>query len=326
MSLKGDISSSGMSLGLGNNLRLLTHDVDGDGDEDLVVGNGGGTLLYFEKGSGGFNKKTGDDNPFDGIDPGANSAPAIDENGNLFIGYNNNGLRVNYYEKDDSGDYVQKTGNQNPLDGFTVNPVGVGPVLHFVELVDYEDNNAGGLFSNTASGYGKELVIGGVIGAAVGGGDDIIGYARGATATSPFSLVGTVVDSSEQPWTYFGNVGWRRPTHAAPYFINLDNDDPLEIIVGEGDGYLMRFDRQGTSYVASSQLFINRDFGVRPSPTFTDVDGDNDQDLLVGTDGGQLIYYQRNAQGGYAEQNTRISPFAWSELWLGNKRVTFCQC
>ena len=46
-----------------------------------------GTLNYLEKGSGGFNWKTGDDNPFDGIDPGSHSAPAIDNNNNLFVGY-----------------------------------------------------------------------------------------------------------------------------------------------------------------------------------------------------------------------------------------------
>ena len=79
---------SGMNHGIGSNLRLNVYDVNGDGNEDLIMGSSSGTVHYFETGSnGGFNRKTGDDNPFDGINIGTASSPAINDNGHLFIGY-----------------------------------------------------------------------------------------------------------------------------------------------------------------------------------------------------------------------------------------------
>ena len=65
-------------------------DIDGDGDLDMVVGNINGTLWYFRNESVGstisFIRKTGVDNPFDGIDFGISSAPEfsdIDGDGDL---------------------------------------------------------------------------------------------------------------------------------------------------------------------------------------------------------------------------------------------------
>ena len=58
-------------------------DIDADGDQDLVVGSGAGTLRTFRNNSGVFTEVTGAANPFDGVDVGANSAPRfVDYNGN----------------------------------------------------------------------------------------------------------------------------------------------------------------------------------------------------------------------------------------------------
>ena len=54
-------------------------DLDGDGDLDVVLGvEAGGELLYFENlAPGWFARRTQDANPFDGIDAGSKSAPAL---------------------------------------------------------------------------------------------------------------------------------------------------------------------------------------------------------------------------------------------------------
>jgi hypothetical protein len=65
-------------------------DLDGDGDLDLVVGEGNGTLVSYRNGddttAGDFTALTGAANPFDGIDAGYYSAPSfvdLDADGDL---------------------------------------------------------------------------------------------------------------------------------------------------------------------------------------------------------------------------------------------------
>ena len=104
-------------------------DIDGDGDADLFIGDKIGNVSYFENtGSTSeplFVERTGSENPLDaanGLDGYA--APTlvdIDNDGDLdaFIGRQTAGL-IEYFENVGTGSspaFVQRTGDDNPLDG-----------------------------------------------------------------------------------------------------------------------------------------------------------------------------------------------------------------
>ena len=53
-------------------------DYDGDGDRDLVVGNGNGGVRYFENnGDYGYDEQFGPSNPFAAVDVGGKAVPAF---------------------------------------------------------------------------------------------------------------------------------------------------------------------------------------------------------------------------------------------------------
>ncbi len=70
---------SGIDVGMRSKPALA--DMDGDGDLDLLVGEAYGAAAYYENTGTGlapvFTQRTGGDNPFDGVDIGARSAPAF---------------------------------------------------------------------------------------------------------------------------------------------------------------------------------------------------------------------------------------------------------
>ena len=105
-------------------------DIDGDGDQDLVVGESDGNLNYYENtGTASapvYTVRTGTANPFNGIDVGVASAPSFaDTNGDglldLIIGESAGNL--NYYENTGTASapvYTVRTGTANPFNGINV--------------------------------------------------------------------------------------------------------------------------------------------------------------------------------------------------------------
>ena len=88
---------------VGNNSAPAFTDLDGDGDADLVVGESGGTLKYYENtgtvGAPVYVERTGAANPMGGIDVGNDSAPAFaDANGDgildLLVGESGGTVKV----------------------------------------------------------------------------------------------------------------------------------------------------------------------------------------------------------------------------------------
>lgn len=231
-------------------------DVDGDGDQDVFIGERDGILNFFRNdgtdSSPDLNQIAGAQNPFNGVDVGSNSSPVfvdIDNDGDMdaFIGEYGGTLR--FFRNDGSPtapNFVAVTGANNPFNGVDI---GFVPTTAFV---DYD--NDGDLDAFLGEGYGTMF------------------YYRndGNAADADF----TRVTGAENPFN-----GLDFGFDAAPFFVDIDDDGDMDAFVGHSNG--VRSVGSGT---------LNFFKATSPDTTSTTItvtaldDGTDDDDLRNGTD------------------------------------------
>jgi len=84
----------------------------------------------------------------------------------------------------------------------------------------------------------------------------------------------------------------------SPCIADIDNDDLLDLIIGESDGNLHHYEQETVgsetfTYVTDSFNDIN--VGGYSKPSFTDLDQDGLLDLIIGEDYGSLYHYEQDA-------------------------------
>ena len=112
---------------LGANTKPIFADVDGDGDNDLVVGLQDGTLKYYQKNPVGspieFTELTGLDNPFNSVDVGIRASPELadvdgDGNNDLVVGEGNGTVKYFLNESTESTlVFTEQKSTDNPSYG-----------------------------------------------------------------------------------------------------------------------------------------------------------------------------------------------------------------
>ncbi|WP_369178909.1 FG-GAP-like repeat-containing protein [Candidatus Thiodubiliella endoseptemdiera] len=260
---------------VGDRSKPTLADIDGDGDLDLVVGENNGTLKYYQNtgttSNPAYEAKTGDSNPFNGIDVGNAASPTladIDGDGDLDLVVGENYGTLKYYQNTGTTSnpaYEAKTGDDNPFNGIDVGYVSVP------NLADIDGDGD------------LDLVV--------GENDGTLKYFQNTGTTS--SPAYEVKTGDDNPFNGIDVGDYSKPTLA-----DIDGDGDLDLMVGKNDGTLKYYQNTGTTsnpaYEAKTggdNPFNGIKMGYSSSPTLADIDGDGDLDLVVGKDDGTLKYY-----------------------------------
>lgn len=258
----------------------LITDIDGDGDLDIVIGENGTSLDYYENtggiGSSIYTQRIGNSNPFNnvpingGVDIHPNLAD-LDNDGDLDVALGGQVGKLFLYDNTGSATaptYVRRSDNSSPFNGIDVGGL---------SAPNFADLDGDGDF---------DMVVGEL--------DGVLNYYENTgTKSSPIYAPRTGITN---PFDGI-DVG----QESTPDFADLDNDGDLDLVVGEQDGTLNYFENVGAisspifdQQTGSDNPFDGLDVGARSNPHFVDLDGDGDQDLVVGNGSGTLHYF-RNA-------------------------------
>ena len=241
-------------------------DLDHDGDLDMVLGENGGTLSYYQNTGSGtdpvFVKQTGSANPLNGVDLGDQSTPAfgdLDGDGDVDLVVGDLTGTIAYFKNTGTASspiFTQQSGGANPFNAIDL------PNSSEPALADLDHDGDLDLIVGTGSGQIQYFLNTGTSTSPV--------FAQQTGGANPFNGI---------------DVG----DDARPTLIDFDRDGDLDLVVGEHDGVFNYFENTGT---ASAPVFVQRvgadnpfdgvDVGQESAPAVVDLDGDRDFDLVTG--------------------------------------------
>jgi hypothetical protein len=306
------VTESFEDIDIGKYSRLSFSDYDGDGDEDLFVGNFDGEISHYENdGDQNFTYIT---DSFESIDVWGYANPSFsdydgDGDEDLFIGDNDGDVWL--YENDGSGSFTYITdqfenidvlGQAAPsfsdYDGDGDEDLFVGGWYGDIAL--YESNGSGGFsyITSTFESINLDHLSAPSFSDYDGDGDEdlFVGGSYGVVqlyendGSGSFAYVSDIFESIDV-------VG-----STSPSFSDYDGDGDEDLFIGEIYGEIWHYESDST--VTIDLTFIDNSFetidvGNRTSPSFSDYDGDGDEDLFSGNLDGEIWLYENDGSGNF---------------------------
>lgn len=242
-------------------------DLDSDGLLDLIVGTQSGYLVHYEQDAVHSTNFTLISEKFNEIDVDGGAAPVfidLDNNGllDMLVGQNNG--TINHYQQD------------------AVNTTSLTLISDSFCGIDI-----GGLSAPTFTDLDGDGLLDMIVGESLG---SLYHYEQDAVGSLAFSLISEKFN------------GIQLNGHATPVFIDMDSNGVLDMIVGDGDGFLHHFEQNAAGSV-NFDLVADRlitgiiDVGSSAVPCFADLDSDGLLDMIVGEYDGYLNHYEQDAIG-----------------------------
>lgn len=301
-----DVFQPGVELFAGVNVgeaaRPEFGDLDDDGDMDLIVGAGDGTIHYFENtgdaANPNFVERTGAANPFDAVQGDGTHPELADLDGDgdldLLVGYYDGTVHYFQNQGDAQGPvFVEQTGGANPFNGLDV---GSGAKPQLADLDADGDLDAVIVATNGAVRY----------------------YENVGNALAPnFTLVTGPADP------FSGFSFWGGPILQ---FHDIDGDGDIDVAFGQAEGPLGFLENTGSAQAPNFEFTDNDPFQLAPfsfsmTAAFADLDGDGALDLVWGDNNGDLFRWEALPyDGGFwvAVEDEGV-PAAYDDIFYGNE-------
>lgn len=297
ITLQTDVQEPGTSLGMwsgfplagvgvGDHAAPSLIDWDKDGDLDVILGNGDGTLRYFEHLSADLlEERVGEENPFRGVNVGSRAAPAAidwDGDGDIDILVGAGDGTVHFYEQQPGGKFIDKTTGA----GF---PIFEGSKYVSVPStaplpVDWDGDGDVDLVLGLWSQYSP------------------LGCQGCNDHFEPRMMYYERIDAKTLKNLTSSSFSSIRGTF--PSLVDWDGDGKLDLVYSDVEGQLGfakhnpatgKFDDAVESPFRNMSISVSGPVrGPCAASAFADWDGDGDQDLLVGAGDGTVALYMKD--------------------------------
>ena len=93
-------------------------------------------------------------------------------------------------------------------------------------------------------------------------------------------------------------------SYSSPTFVDIDKDGDLDIVSGELLGTILCYINNNGTFLQNSAIFAGIDVGYRSAPALADIDNDGNIDMLVGAeDAAKLTFYINTGNNVFVAEN-----------------------